>query len=245
MNTEAKSKKLLPSAMAAKYFIDNFSLELLIGKIEPTHKNEALALIYFNKFMEVLAVFDRLIRYEKYFKEFFPPEKSDISEPEAIEYHLRSYLQDFYILQERVRKIKNSLINDIQHYNIANEKDWIKALEHLSNKVHENFKNITSNLRRKHVHVESVSELGLVTGKTLNFLIKGNIHIPDDIMLDQEKIKQKYNDTVISMRNKHIKQSSKNSENLKKMKEWFAVRFIYIFSSLNGHAIKDLDLSNE
>ena len=92
------------SALSIKYFLDNFPIDILIDKVKPSTKQDELAHYYLGKLSEVFAVFDRLIKYEKYFKEFFPPEGSGISESEAIEYHLRSYIEDFYILQERVNK---------------------------------------------------------------------------------------------------------------------------------------------
>ncbi len=109
MENKTDIKNNCQSAIAVKYFLDNFPIDVITGKTAPSNKTEELANLYLSLFTEVLAVFDRLIRYEKYFKDFFPAKESGISESEAIEYHLRSYIQDFYILQERVKKIIKNL----------------------------------------------------------------------------------------------------------------------------------------
>ena len=228
------------SALAIKYFLDNFPVDVLLDQKKPSNKSEELAHDYLGKLTEVFAVFDRLIKYEKYFKEFLPPEGSGISESEAIEYHLRSYIGDFYILQERIRKITNKLIEDLPNYNFDNQDVIEKAIEHLSKQIHTKFKKITSGLRREHVHERSITELDLVTGKFLNLLVTGEMPIPEGVNLDKERVKARRDEVVKSMKEKHIKQATENAVSLKKMKEWFATRFIFIFSNLNDHSIEGL-----
>ncbi len=233
------------SAIAIKYFLDNFPLDVLIDKVKPSNKKEELAHLYLERLSEVLGVFDRLIRYEKYFKDFIPPVESGISESEAIEYHLRSYIEDFYILQERIRKIVQHLIEDIPNYGIQNPKDVEEALRHLSDQIHKRFEKITSGLRRQHVHERSISELDLVTGKFLSSIISGEMPIPAGVNLDQDLIKSRHDEVLASTKEKHIKQSQENSVSLRKMKEWFSARFVYIFSSLNGDTIDGLNMDSE
>ncbi|MDZ4713677.1 MAG: hypothetical protein SGI89_15320 [bacterium] len=228
------------SSLAIKYFLDNFSIEILLDQKKPPNKIEELAHYYLEKLTEVFAVFDRLIRYEKYFKEFLPPEKSGISESEAIEYHLRSYIGDFYILQERVRKITDKLIEDLPNYNFKNHGEVEKAIKHLSKQIHTKFEKITSGLRREHVHERSITELDLVTGKFLSSLVTGEMPLPAGVNFDGNRVKARRDEVVKSMKEKHIKQATENSASLKKMKEWFATRFIFIFSNLNGHNIEGL-----
>jgi len=233
------------SLLAIKYFLDNFPLDVMLDKTRPSNKTEELAHLYLGRLSEVLGVFDRLIRYEKYFKDFIPPVESGISESEAIEYHLRSYIEDFYILQERIKKIVQHLIEDIPNYGIQNPKDVEKALRHLSDQIHKKFEKITSVLRRKHVHERSISELDLITGKFLSSIISGEMPIPTGVQLDQNLVKNRRDEVLASMKEKYIKQSQENSINLRKTKEWFSARFAYIFSSLNGHIIDGLNMNSE
>jgi len=228
------------SALAIKYFLDNFPVDILIDKAKPSNKTEVLAHFYLGKLTEVFAVFDRLIRYEKYFAKFYPSADTGISESEAIEYHLRSYIEDFYILQERIKKITESLVKDIPNYNIANDNDVENAIKHLSDQVHGKFKKITSGLRREHVHERSITELDLVTGRFLGSLITGEMPLPQDIKLDKDAVNKRHIEVTTASKQKHIKQAQENSVSLRKMKEWFATRFIYIFSSLNEHEIEGL-----
>ena len=228
------------SSLAIKYFLDNFPVDILLDQKKPSNKSEKLAHHYLEKLTEVFAVFDRLIKYKKYFKEFFPPEGSGIFESEVIEYHLRSYISDFYILQERIRKITSKLVEDLPNYNFDNQDVVEKAIKHLSKQIHTKFEKITSGLRREHVHERSITELDLVIGKFLNSLVTGEMPIPPGVNLDGDRVKARRDEVVKSMKEKHIKQATENSASLKKMKEWFATRFIFIFSNLNGHSIEGL-----
>lgn len=228
------------SSLAIKYFLDNFPVDVILDQKKPSNKSDELAHDYLGKLIEVFAVFDRLIKYEKYFKEFLPSESSGISESEAIEYHLRSYIQDFYVLQERIRKITNELIEDLPSYNSDNQDVIEKAIKHLSEQIHTKFEKITSGLRREHVHERSITELDLVTGKFLNSLVTGEIPIPAGVNLDGDRVKTRRDEVVKLMKEKHAKQATENSVSLRKMKEWFATRFIFIFSNLNGHSVEGL-----
>ena len=232
------------ASLAVKYFLEHFSMEVLLDKVKPSNKSEELAHFYFSKLMEVFSVFDRLIRYEHYFEKFYPPAESEISESEALEYHLRSYIEDFYILQERIRKITQQLIEDLPHYNIQNESDVKEALESLSNAVHEKLKDITNVLRREHVHEHSISELDFSTGKFLIMLLSGKFPLPDGAHLPREKVEERLGEVVARSKAKHLAQAKKNSESLRKGKEWFASRFTYIFSSLNGDKVEGLKMND-
>lgn len=230
------------SSLAIKYFLDNFPVDVLFSQTRPSNKSEELAHYYLEKLTEVFAVFDRLIKYEKYFKEFLPPEGSGISESEAIEYHLRSYIGDFYILQERIRKITDKLIDDLPNYNSDNQDVAKEAIRHLSEQIHTKFKKITSGLRREHVHERSITELDLVTGKFLSSLVTGEMPLPAGVSLDGDRVKARRDEVVKTTKEKHIKRAAENSNSLRKMKEWFATIFIFIFSNLNGHKIEGLSL---
>lgn len=228
------------TSLAIKYFSDNFSMDVLMENTKPLNKEEKLALYYFNSFIEISNVFDRLIRYETFFEKFYPPKESKISESEVVEYHLRSYIQDFYLLQERIKTITNKLTKDLKNYHISNHEDVKNALKHLPTIFYEKFNKITVDLRGEHVHVRSFTEFDLVKGKTLHSMI----YDEEGIYNFDEKTKsimgQKLKEVVNYSKDKHIKQSRKNSENLKEMKNWFSARFLYIFASLNGHKVQDL-----
>ncbi|MFA4831053.1 MAG: hypothetical protein WC862_01485 [Patescibacteria group bacterium] len=108
------------TALVGKYFLDHFPIGIFSGEHSPANKQEELASKYLIQVMEVFTVFDRLCRYAKYFADFLPSNDSGISVPEAIEYHLRNYVQEFYILRERIRAIVDGLKVDLVHYHIQN-----------------------------------------------------------------------------------------------------------------------------
>lgn len=224
------------AALVGKYFLDNFGLDLFSNKRKPKNKKEELADKYLTKVMEIFTVFDRLCRYEKYFSDFFPNKNSGISEPEAIEYHLRNYIQEFYILRERVHNIVDELKKDLPYYNIDNIKYVVEAaLNHLKKNIDENFKDINDKLRRTHVHERSISDYDLTRSKFLAQLLSGEIPIPKDTALDMQKVKELYKNIVELSKNKYVEQTIHNSSGLKKGKQFFAARFGYIFAEINGH----------
>ncbi|MBX4198590.1 hypothetical protein KW782_04675 [Candidatus Parcubacteria bacterium] len=232
------------ASLALKYFLDNFPIEVLLDQTKPSKKIDELAHFYLGRLTEVFSVFDRLIRYEHYFEKFYPPTDSDIPESEALEYHLRSYIEDFYILQERIKKITKRLIDDLSYYSIENESDVREALENMLNAIHEGLKDITDVLRREHVHEHSISELDFSTGKFLNMLLSGKFPLPDGATLPREKVQQRLSEVTVRLKAKHVAQAKRNSESLRKTKEWFASRFIYLFSILNGHKIEGLKMKS-
>ena len=123
------------TVLVAKYFLDHFSWEILFGKESPKNKQDQLAYKYCTQALEVFAVFDRLCRYEVYFAEFLPSKTTGISESEALEYHLRNYVQEFYILRERVQKIVRDLKDDLPNYQISSTKDVEKTLNHIADNI--------------------------------------------------------------------------------------------------------------
>lgn len=223
------------AALVIKYFLDHFPLDLFTGKQSPANKHEELANKYLTQITEVFSVFDRLCRYEKYFSDFIPSKESGISESEAIEYHLRNYVQEFYILRERIHKIADSLKEDLSYFDILNSKDVEKALEHIKKNVDANFKKINDKLRREHVHERSISDFDLVRGKFFAQLLSGEVPIPAGTSLDMEKIKELYGNVVDSSKDKYTQQAIHNSIGIKKGKQFFAARFGHLFASLNGH----------
>lgn len=230
------------TSLAVKYFLDNFPVDVLTDRAKPSNKKEELAHLYLSKLMEVFSVFNRLIRYEKYFKEFYPPKDSGISDAEAMEYHLRAYIEDFYVLQERIKKITQKLLEDLPHYNSPDRVEAEEALKHISNQIHLKFNKITDVLRREHVHERSLTELDMVTGRFLSSLITGEMPLPNGVQLDMNAVQDRHDEVVSTLREKHITQATQNSQSLKKMKEWFASRFILIFATLNGHTIEGLKM---
>ncbi len=230
------------AALVAKYFLNHFPLDLFTHKQLPSNKIEELADKYLAKVVEVFSVFDRLCRYEKYFADFIPPEKSGISEAEAVEHHLRSYIQEFYILRERIHNIVNCLKEDLTYYSVLNIKDIEDALDHLKKNVDKNFKKINDRLRRTHVHEISISDPDLVKTKFFAQVLSGEIPVPDGILLDMSKIKRVYENTINLSRNKHLQQAVHNSVGLKMGKQFFAARFGYIFAILNNHDGNIFDL---
>ncbi len=85
--------------------------------------------------------------------------------------------------------------------------------------------------------------IDLTTGQFLNSLVTGEMPALKNVQFNHEDIRNRYKEVSESMKKKYIIQAINNAKSLKKIKEWFASRFIYIFSSLNGHTIENLNLN--
>ncbi|MFH1769912.1 MAG: hypothetical protein ABH833_04640 [Parcubacteria group bacterium] len=242
--TESKPKNNDQVALVVKYFLDNYPLELFSDtEYTPKDKKEELAGKYLTRITEVFRVFDRLCRYEKYFSDFYPSEETGISEAEAVEYHLTNYVQEFYILRERIRKLVEHLKKDLEHYDIANTEEIKQALNHIQKNIDDGFKKINDELRREHVHEMSILDLDLTRSRFFHLLISGEIPVPEGTNLDMDRVKSLYKSTIGTSKGKHTQQAAHNSSELKRVKQSVAARFGYIFSRLNGHEDIEFDMN--
>lgn len=212
-----------------KYFLDAFSIDLLIDNKTPKDWKEERAKFYFEKLIELHLAIDKIERYEIYFSEFYPNSEK-INEAEAIEYHWHSYIHDFYILQERSIKIIGSLKNDISRYEIANPEDARDALEHLKQQIVNSLKK-ASEIRTKLSHDFTVRDLNLTKAKTLQVLKQQN----QELGLDIKKIDERYEGLIKGSKKEYVEMAAHNKKGMLEMKSFFAPRFGYIFASLNDH----------
>ena len=113
------------------HFLNHFDLDLLFHKQKYSDYKERLAVDLFDRLNDLKTVFDRLQKYPIYFEYFYTSEKDLISDAEAIEYHLHSFIQDIYILQERLIRIIGHLRKDLKTFGLDRDEDLKKILNHL------------------------------------------------------------------------------------------------------------------
>lgn len=212
-----------------KYFMDQFSLEMLLDQRQPKDWEESRAKFYFERLLDFQSSIEKIEKYEIYFSEFYPA-SNNISTSEAIEHHWHSYLQDFYILEERFLKIINSLKNDLPRYRIANPEVAKLLLSHLKKQIQKGFKE-AHEVRNEHTHKSTIRNFDLSRGKTLQ-LLKQHCQV---LGLDPVKIEDKIKGIGEEAKEEFIKMAVKNKEGMIGLKDFFAPRFGHLFASLNGH----------
>lgn len=207
-----------------KFFLDEFDLDLLTDKRKPQNEREGILLEIFNRINDIFLIIERLNRYDTYFNNFYPADDSVISEAEALEYHLHSYLQDFYSLREKIMRLLGVIKNNIKHFEFGNPEDVKKLIEHLITQVLKGMEQVI-NLRGKHVHDMSVRDSEISRAKILKNLtaIEG---------LDKNALKEKYDAIIAEAKEKYMGQAASNRDQINGMKNFIAPRLGHVIAFL-------------
>ncbi len=78
------------------------------------------------------------------------------------------------------------------------------------------------NLRRIHTHERTISDSDILKAKLIR------------MTYGEEILKQKYKDLIDKAKEKYITQAINNKTALDELKDYFSLRFGYIFSSMSG-----------
>lgn len=216
-----------------KYFLDNFSLDLLIEKQSPKDWKEERARFYFSKLIELHWAIEKIEKYELYFSEFYS-NSGKINDAEAVEYHWHSYIHDFYILEDRVAKIIGALKNDLSRYRIANADDTKDALEHLKTQIVKSLEEPHA-IRKQLSHETTARDPNLTKAKIFRFLKERNLFQEPD--LNDGVINKNYDNLIENSKKEYIDIAIHNKKGMAKMRNFFAPRFGHIFASLYGHDV--------
>lgn len=201
-----------------RFFIDEFDNDLLFHVREPADKQEEILVEIFDRVNDIHTVFERLERYEIYFEYFFPSTEENIDKAEVIEYHLHSYLQEFYSLHEKLKRVIGLIKNSIKHFDDVGNPEELKTLvAHLQEQVENGMGEVTI-LRGGHVHDMSVRDFDLSKAKTLKTL--GNLE-----GVNKEYVTKQYEQLVTEAKKKYIGQAGENKIQLQGIKNFLAPRF--------------------
>lgn len=209
-----------------KYFLDEFSLELLFNEKKPQNKKEEFLIDVFNRMNDIFSVFERLNRYPVYFEKFYP-EPTLISEAEALEYHLHSYLQEIYSLREKMERLLNIIRKKAKLFKIVNTEDVDKIINHLKAQVKKGLNDVVE-ARDEHVHNKSVRDLEITKARMLRLLREQGI-------IDEKQFQEKYTALIETSRQKYVHQAKKNSGELIKMMSFVTCRMGHVLSTYFGH----------
>lgn len=199
------------------FFLNNFDNDLLFSKRKHADHSERVAIDMFNRINDVKTVFDRLQKYPVYFESFYVHDKELISDAEAIEYHLHSYLQDFYILQERLIRIIGHIKRDLKTFELDHDKDLKRLLDHLSTQVHSVLNKITSGSRKKHVHDSTVRDSDLSNARLADIIKKVDPALVTLLTKKSETLTTK-------ARNHYIQEAKRNADHIEMLEEFIVPR---------------------
>ncbi|MEI6352836.1 MAG: hypothetical protein WCO35_02785 [Candidatus Nomurabacteria bacterium] len=132
----------------------------------------------FNKYNKILLAISwfskKLLRYELYFSKFY---NENISDTEALEHHVNSYLQDTEALKNKLLNYLGSLKNDLKKIYV-NKEDIEKVYKHLSSQIEKSFKKVTL-LSTEHRHGNfRFLDSDLIEAQTMSMLLEQKNILP-------------------------------------------------------------------
>lgn len=208
-----------------KFFLDEFEIELLLDQRKPKSTQEGILITIFNRLNDIHTIMERLNRYDVYFDNFYPASDDLISEAEALEYHLHSYLQDFYSLSEKIKRLLGYIKNNVKHFQVGNPDVVEKLLNHLLNQVANGLTQV-NNLRSDHVHDMSVRDSEISRAKILKTLLVSHVEVNEDV------VKERYQNIISETKRKYINQAETNKEQLNGMRNFIAPRLGHVIAFL-------------
>jgi hypothetical protein len=132
--------------------------------------SERQAAIVFQGYYEIISSYDNLADIEVYLKRL-PSRKSNISKTRYIKYHIGNYLNEVYILENRLVSYATKMLRSSQYLDEYERLKKYKAP--LIKGLHLSFKSI-NNLRGSHVHQYRFSDDDLDRASSWELIINTN-----------------------------------------------------------------------
>ena len=199
------------------HFLNHFDLDLLFHKQKYSDYKERLAVDLFDRLNDLKTVFDRLQKYPIYFEYFYTSEKDLISDAEAIEYHLHSFIQDIYILQERLIRIIGHLRKDLKTFGLDHDEDLKKILNHLDEQVRLVLGSVATGSRKRHVHDATVRDSDLSEAKLSDTLKKVDPTLA--ALVEQKSI-----ELTSKAKNHYIQEAKRNAQHMEHLQDFISPR---------------------
>lgn len=232
-----------------QYFLDSFPRELLSRKRAPADRREQLILEYFERLSDMSALFAKLDKYDVFFRQFYPVDTSLISREDAIEHHFHAYMQDLYILKERLARLIDSLKKDVQDdrllSGISDDESRVakkQALDDLKEHM-ETSMNTVINARARHVHDLSHSIESIQRAKALRGILRRRNGSGEQQTVT--KLNNQYRRAVRTAERECVKIVQRNKKPAARIKSLFAERFGTVFRSLTDPAFNTPDTRDD
>jgi hypothetical protein len=205
------------------HFLDHFDHDLLFHKRKHSNHKERLAIDLFDRLNDLKTVFDRLQKYPVYFESFYTNEKELISDAEAIEYHLHSFIQDIYILQERLIRIVGHIRKDLKNFELDHDESLKNLLNHLDEQVRSVLGAVTTGSRKRHVHDATVRDSDLSEAKLSDTLKKVDPTLAT--IVEQKSI-----ELTSKAKSHYIKEAKRNAQHMEHLQDFISPRLGLIIS---------------
>ena len=156
----------LVADFSPEYLKPFYDAKLKNENLYPSQKD--LEFIIFNGFNEITASLEN-IKLTLAFISLVPPKSKKINRSDYLKYHIHVYLQEIYILKERLNEYATTLQRRYTKINKEiNVKEYITPLFQITKMM---FNDIT-NVRSKHVHAQRFSDSDLDWLSSTTFLSK-------------------------------------------------------------------------
>jgi len=173
-----------------QYFKPFYEAKLKGEELYPSEKD--LEYIIFTEFNEISSSLEN-IRLTLSFISIIPPKSKKINRSDYLKYHVHVYLQEIYILKERLNEYATIIQRKYSKINKGIDiKEFMKPLFQL---IKITFKDIT-NARSQHVHSERFSDNDLDWLSSTTFLSKFHQEYEIPSKMAYKKASQKWKKTI-------------------------------------------------
>ena len=168
---------------------------------------------YRDLLLSIMYAWQKIQRYELYFTSFYP-ESSEISEVEALNHHIQSYLQDITIFKNKILAILGELKNDIPK--VASNADEVKNFFRIGIDTIKNTFSGVAESRNPHTH----KGMRFFDGQ----LIKGENAQGALKLLSEHLVKEVDNLFTAESKKEFFEKLRKDEEeSVRKTKEWWII----------------------
>lgn len=146
--------------------------EIFSGEIDTENIDKKKIRRYSETIHILNEAFAKVKKYENYFENFYPS-SDKITNSEALQHHIHSYLEDLYLLSEAIKKLIGDLKNDLQKV-AQNKVEVLESLDKCKSNMSPMFARARSE-RKTHRHALGRSlDFNLVKSSSLQNLIANN-----------------------------------------------------------------------
>lgn len=170
-------------------------VEQKLGNLEFTADQTGIEFVIFNGFTEISNSINTLRLIEK-FVSITPPIEEGIDYSNYLTYHVHNYLQEMYILKERLKTYATKI--ERKYAKVIPKASMTTVIEPLMKIITESLKNITGDggVRNLHVHAEKFTDDELNWLSSTTFLAAFNDEFKIHSKAAYESAKHKWQNTI-------------------------------------------------
>jgi len=201
-------------------------------------KLDSIVLDEFNiKLNDISYFLDKIFKYQLYFYSFYP-ETKEISNSEALTYHIHSYLQDITILRNKLNSFLGFLKN--KFLKISLDKKTDKGIfDQNIERVEKTFKDVVDNRNDHHHNGFRFLNSDIVDSEMCTLLLAKNFPLKNTVNVDI--VSKKEIEYFEKAKNDYIQLAKENNKNIIGLiNEIFSNNKNYIYKILNIRPIDEI-----